>query len=92
MLKQYDFVNKMHYMVIRIELRIFDQIKTRQSVLGPKTVILPPTKKNAETLKTIVCQTAPLAKLTPEGVLIYARTMTFSDKMQIFFHEWSVHL
>ena len=33
---------------------------------GPKNGNPPP--RNAETLKTIVCQTAPLAKLTPGGL------------------------
>ena len=46
-------------MVIRIERKISDQIITSVS-FGPK-------KGNAETLKTIVCQTAPLAKLPPGG-------------------------
>ena len=44
MLKQYDFVNEMHYMVIRIELRIFDQINTSVS-FGPKNGNPPPPQK-----------------------------------------------
>ena len=48
-------------MVIWIELRIFDQIVTSVT-FGSK-------KGNAETLKTTVCQTAPLAKLPPGGFL-----------------------
>ena len=48
-------------MVIRIELRIFDQIVTSVS-FGPKTGIPHEVPK---TFKTIVCKTAPLAKLTP---------------------------
>ena len=48
-------------MVIKIELGIFDQIVI-QPVFGPK---------NAETLKTIVCQTAQLERLLPEGFMKY---------------------
>ena len=50
-------------MVIRIEVRIFDQIVSSVS-FGPHNGNHP---RNAETLKTIVCHMAPLAKLTPEG-------------------------
>ena len=50
-------------MVIRIELKIFYQIVTSVS-FGPKNGNPP---RNAEILKTIVCQTAPLAKLPPGG-------------------------
>ena len=52
-------------MVIRIELRIFDQIVTSVS-FGPKNMN---PSRNAGTLKAIVCQTAPLA-LAAWGVLI----------------------
>ena len=48
-------------MVIKIELKIVNQIAW-QAVFGQKSV-------NAETLKAIVCQTAPLAKLPPGGFL-----------------------
>ena len=54
-------------MVIRFELKIFDQIVTSVS-FGPKNGNPP---QNAETLKTIVCQMAPLAKL-PHGGFIYS--------------------
>ena len=46
-------------MVIEIELKIVDQIGTSVSFC--------PKKWNVETLKAIVCQTAPLAKLPPGG-------------------------
>ena len=52
-----------------IKLRIFDQIVTSVS-FEPK-IGNPPPPRNAETLKTIMCQTAPLAKVPP-GVLIYS--------------------
>ena len=62
-------------MVIRIELRISDQIVTSVS-FDIKIGNLP---RNAGTLKTIVCQTALLVKLPPGGgggggvgVLIYS--------------------
>ena len=41
-------------------IRMFNQILSRQPDFGQK-------KEIAEILKTIVCQTAPLAKLPPEG-------------------------
>ena len=66
-------------MVIKFEHKIVNQIGTSVSFLAPK-------KGNTETLKAIVCQKAPLAKLPPGGggVLIYSGNMTFSVKMQFF--------
>ena len=51
-------------MSIRIEHRIFDQIVTSVRI-WPKNGNPPPPPRNTETSKTIVCQTAPLAKLPP---------------------------
>ena len=48
-------------MVIRIVVSIFNQIVTSASSW--------PKKRNAKALKTIVLQTAPLAKLPPGGFL-----------------------
>ena len=74
-------------MVIRIELRIFDQIVTSVS-FGPKTVI-PPLPPNARTLKTIVCQTAQLAKLPPGGSYSFMKYDVFRQNAD-FFKEWSI--
>ena len=54
-------------MVIRIKLRIFDQFVTPVSFRSKNDNTPPPPPRNAETLKTIVCQTTPLAKLRPGG-------------------------
>ena len=55
-------------MVIGIDLRISDQMVTSVS-LGPKNGNPPPPPRNDGALKTIVCQTAPLAKLPPGGFI-----------------------
>ena len=52
-------------MFIWIELKIFDQI-VMSAGFGPKNENPP---RNAETLKTIVCKTAPLAKFPPRDFL-----------------------
>ena len=68
-------------MVSRIELRIFHQIVTSFS-FGPKTKI--PSSQNAESLKTIVCQTAPLAKLQPGGSYLLMKYDVFRQNADIF--------
>ena len=73
-------------MVIRLGLNL--EILTKSIVTSvsfrPKTGIPPP--RNAGTLKTIVCETAPMEKLSPWGSYL----LTFSDKMQIFLKEWGI--
>ena len=73
-------------MVIRIELGMFDQIVTSVSFW--------PKKGNAETLKTIVCQLSPLAKLQPEAFspgssYLFMKYDVFRQN-EDFFKEWSV--
>ena len=66
-------------MVIRIELKIFDQIVT--SISFDIKNGIPPPLRNAGTLKTIVCQTAPLAKLPPEvGSYLFMKYGVFGQK------------
>ena len=59
-------------MVIKFELGVSSK-SSRQLVFGPK-------KWNAETLKTIVCQTAPLTKLPPGGFLFIHEIWCFQTK------------
>ena len=73
-------------MVIRIELKIVDQIGTPVSFW--------PKKGSAETLKAIVCQTAPLAKLPPAwggggGSYLFMKYDVFRQNTD-FFKEGSV--
>ena len=67
-------------MVIRIELRIFDQIVTSVS-FWPRNGNSP---RNAETLKRIVCQTAPLAKL-PSHYFLTGFALQFPFYVQAYF-------
>ena len=62
---------------------------SRQSVLISKTDPPPQKKKNAGTLKTIVCQTAPLAKLPPRGYNLFMKYDVFRQNEDFFFKEWS---
>ena len=63
-------------MVIKIELKIVDQIGTSVSFW--------PKKWNAETLKTIVCQTAPLAKLPPGFFYLLMKYDVFRQNAEFF--------
>ena len=67
--------------VIKIELSVFDQIVTSVS-FDIKNENLPP--RNDNTLKTIVCQTAPLAKLPPGGLLFIHKIWRFQTKCRFF--------
>ena len=73
-------------MVIWIELRIFDQIVTSVS-FGPKKWN---PLRNAGTLKTIVCQAAPLAKLPLGGSYLFMKCDVFRQNADFFLKEWSV--
>ena len=66
-------------MVIRIELRIFDKIVTSVS-FGPKNG----NQGNAEPLKTIVCQTAPLTKLRLGGSFLFMKYDVFRQNADFF--------
>ena len=70
--------------VIRIELRIFGQIVTAVS-FGPKTGMI---NDQPGTLKTIVRQTAPLAKSPPGGSYLFMKYDVFRQNAD-FFKEWS---
>ena len=67
-------------MVIRIELRIFDQIVTSVS-FDIKNGNSP---RNAGTLKTFVCQTAPRAKLPPGGSYLFMKYDVFRQNADFF--------
>ena len=63
-------------------IKIVDQIGTSVSFW--------PKKWNAETLKAIVSQTAPLAKLSPGRFLFIHEIWRFQTICRIFLKEWSV--
>ena len=74
-------------MVIRIELRIFDEIVTPVS-FGPKNGNPPPPPKCWDFEDDCV-PNGYTGKVAVWWVFIYLLNMTFSDKMQIFLKESS---
>ena len=67
-------------MFIRIELKIVDQIVTSVSF----DIKNGNPHQNAGTLKTIVCQTAPLAKLPPWGSYLFMKYDVFRQIADFF--------
>ena len=67
-------------MVIRFDLKIWNQIGTSVSF----DIKNGNPFRNAGTLKTIVCQMAPLAKLPPGGFLLFMKYDVFRQNAEFF--------